>query len=415
MSKFSLNSQCRSRASFYAAAALVGLLLVAAPSARTFAQGSDSYETERARASRLLDEGRFLDALPVFEKLSKEKPTDAGVMFGLGFTMLAKANVAEDMAARKAGRAQARQVLVRARELGFNHPLLQSILESMRPDGESVDTFSKIKEADEAMREGEAAYVQGDLDKALAAYQRALQHDPQLYEAALFAGDMYNKKSQPDRAGEWFAKAIKIDPNRELAYRYWGIGLMARGLMTEARDKFIEAYLAEPHNRLANSGLLQWANTNRVRLGHPQIEFLSKMHMVENRPAAVNDPRVREGKEGESSWNQYGKVRAAWMSERFAREFPQEKAYRHTVREEVEALTATAEAAAEELKSGKVKSLSPSLATLVKLKEAGLLPAYVLLTQREEGIYQDYAAYRKDNLDKLKRYVIEFGMSAEGK
>lgn len=403
------------RAAVFFTVALLGLWLLAAPSTLIFAQSTEGYEAERKRASQLLDSGKFLEALPIFEKLAKEKPTDAGVIFGLGFTMLVKANAEQDAAARKAGRVRAREVLVRAKELGFNHQLLQSILETLRPDGEATDTFSTIKAADDAMREGEAAYVQGDLDKALAAYQRALQHDPQLYEAALFAGDMYKLKNQHDRVDEWLTKAIKINPDREAAYRFWGMSLLARGLMTEARDKFIEAYLAEPHNRLATSGLLEWANTNHVRLGHPEIEFLSKMYMVENTPAAVNDPRVREGKNGESSWNRYEMIRAAWMTERFNKEFPQEKTYRHTVREEVEALTATAQAAAEELKSGKIKSLAPSLATLVKLKEAGLLEAYVLLTQREEGIFQDYAAYRKANLDKLKRYVLEFGIGGEGK
>lgn len=403
------------RAALVFTIALLGLCLIASPSTRIFAQGSSSYEAERSRASQLLDSGKFLEALPIFEKLSKEKPTDAGVMFGLGFTMMVKANGEKDAATRKAARVRAREVLVRAKELGFEHQLLKSILETVRPDGEANDTFSTIKEADEAMREGEAAYVEGNLDKALAAYQRALQLDPQLYEAALFAGDMYKQKNQPERADEWFVKAIKINPDSEAAYRYWGMALLARGLMTEARDKFIEAYLAEPHNRLATTGLLEWANTNHVRLGHPQIEFLSKMYMVENTPAGVSDPRVREGKNGESSWFRYEKVRAAWMTERFAKEFPQEKTYRHTVREEVEALAATAQAAAEELKSGKIKSLAPSLATLVKLKEAGLLEAYVLLTQREEGIFQDYAAYRKANPDKLKRYVLEFGIGGEGK
>lgn len=33
---------------------------------------------------------------------------------------------------------------------------------------------------------------------------------------------MYFKRKEWDRAGEWFAKAIQLNPDRETAYRYWG-------------------------------------------------------------------------------------------------------------------------------------------------------------------------------------------------
>jgi tetratricopeptide (TPR) repeat protein len=386
--------------------ALVALLLLFSPAAQTFAQTSDSYETERARAARLLDEGRFLDALPVFEKLSKEQPKDAYVAFGLGFSTLAKANTEKDLEARKQGRIRARTILVRAKELGYDHPLLHSLLEAVRPDGESSETFSRNKAADEAMREGEAAFVQGDVDKALAAYQRALQLDPQLYEAALFAGDMYNKKGQLEQAGEWFARAIKINPERETAYRYWGIGYMNQDKMLEARDKFIEAFITEPYNRLAINNLVGWAQLNKVALNHPKIEIPTSVSPMEKGQMTITiDPK------SSPSWTLYGLSRAAWTTNnnaRFAKEYPNEKTYRHSLPEEAAALRLVAEAAAKDLKSGKVKALDPSLANLVKLNEAGLLEAYILLARPDEGIVLDYAAYRKTNRDKLRRYVVEF-------
>lgn len=388
------------------AIALLGLLLIVSAPSPTFAQASDSYETERARAHSLLNEGKFLEALPVFEKLSKERPTDAEVMFGLGFSMLAKANTDKDPEARKQGRIRARANLVRAKELGFEHPLLQSLLDAMRPDGEAAESFSSNKEADAAMREGEAAFVQGDIDKALAAYQRALQLDPQLYEAALFAGDMYNKKDQPEQAGEWFARAIKINPERETAYRYWGIGFMKQDKMTEARDKFIEAFITEPYNRLAINNLVGWAELNKATLNHPKIEIPTNVSSMEKGQTTITiDPK------SSSSWTIYGLSRAAWTTnnnERFTKAYPGEKAYRHSLREEAEALRLVAEAASKDLKSGKIKTLDPSLANLVKLNDAGLLEAYILLARPDDGIAHDYAAYRKTNRDKLRRYVIEY-------
>src|SRR5437879_8137856 len=44
-------------------------------------------------------------------------------------------------------------------------------------------------------------------------------------------------------------KAIAIDANRETAYRYWGDALDAQGKTNLARDKFVEAIVAEPDRK----------------------------------------------------------------------------------------------------------------------------------------------------------------------
>src|SRR5439155_17232066 len=139
--------------------------------------------------------------------------------------------------------------------------------------------FSNIQAAEAAIREGEAAFVRGDLDQALAAYKRALESDPRLYDAALYAGDVEFKKASNstdpqyrsdhfDAAGVWFAKAIAIDVDRETAYRYWGDALEAQGKINEARDKFVDAIVAQPYTRNSFVGLTQWATRHKVALGH---------------------------------------------------------------------------------------------------------------------------------------------------
>lgn len=49
------------------------------------------------------------------------------------------------------------------------------------------------------------------------------------------------------QASIWFAKAIAIDPDRETAYRYWGDTLFQAGDQTGAREKLVEAVVAEPY------------------------------------------------------------------------------------------------------------------------------------------------------------------------
>ena len=392
-------------------------ILLAATGQSLKAQDQSNYDVERERALQLLNESRVSEALPLLERLIKEKPTDATVTFGLGFCLLAKANTDPNLTARKGKRKEAREVLQRAKELGFDHPLLHSILEAVRPDGENAEAFSHNKEADAAMQAGEAAFVQGDLNQALAQYKRALELDPQLYEAALFAGDMYNKRGEPEAGSEWFARAIAINPNRETAYRYWGVGLMKQGKMLEARDKFVDAYISEPFNRLAVNNLVEWARLNEVTVDHARIEIPANVSST--RPGETSiaiDERALDKfkRDGSAAWMMYGLRRSVWASrengpsERFAKAYPAEKEYRHSLAEEVDGLRGALESVSVQMKDKTITQLESSLALLLKLNDAGLLEAYILLAQPDKGIVRDYPEYRRTNREKLRRYVTEY-------
>jgi tetratricopeptide (TPR) repeat protein len=267
-------------------------------------------------------------------------------------------------------------------------------------------SFSKNKEADAAMREGESYFAAEEWDKAQEAYERAFRLDPKIYEAPLFIGDVYFHKKQMDKAGEWYAKAISIDPNRETAYRYWSDAYLRVGKMTESRDKAVEAIIAEPYNKMSYRGLMQWAQKNRVQLSHPKIVIPADVSS--GKPGEVSitlDPRMLEGKEdGSSAWLMYSFTRANWRTDKFAKKFPAEKEYRHTLAEEAEALRMVVSSVKGDKK---IKKLEPSLVALVRLEDAGLLEAYILMARADEGIAQDYEEYRKNNREKLRRYVTE--------
>jgi tetratricopeptide (TPR) repeat protein len=368
------------------------------------AQTPDDYNTDRERAFQLTNESRFTEALPLLEKLAGLNAKDAEVAFMLGFATLTSAKTLKTAEARQQARARAHKAFTHAKELGFKHPLLHSILESLPPDGGGEALYSKNREADEAMREGESAFVQGNLDGALAAYQRALQLDPALYEAALFAGDMLYKKGSGEKATEWYARAIAIDANRETAYRYWASSLMAQGKQAEARDKLIEAIIAEPYTRLSWAGLSRWAQENGVQLSHPRIE--PPAPSKDDKTTTATD-KLKE-QDGSTAWMAYAATRAAWQAEKFAREFPNEKTYRHTLREEADALQQVAAAVRRQQKEGKIKQLDPMLDNLLRLSDAGLVEAYVLLARPDDGIIRDYEAYRKTERNKLRRYLSEY-------
>jgi tetratricopeptide (TPR) repeat protein len=391
------------------------------------------YASERQRAFRLLDESKMLEALPILEKLAAQNPKDPGVLFNLGFCIVARARDIKDPVALKRERVRARGYLERAKELGETEPLLGEMLASIPPDGGEAAKFSTNPEVEAAMNEGESAYTRGDLDKALAAYARALQLDPKLYYAALFAGDMQFKKGHNstdagergalfDKAGEWFSKAIAIDPDRETAYRYWGDVYLEYGKDDLARAKFIEAIIADPYNQLVYVGLTRWGKKNQVALGHPRIDIAS--NVTSNKPGEVNitldDLTLKGNDDGSGAWIMYGMSRALWMnkkdgsrSDKFAKAYPSEPVYRHSLAEELEALQGVAVVVKEQMKDKRVKKLTPSLENLMKLNDSGLLEAYILFVKPDKGIARDYVIYRKANREKLERYWLDIVIGAK--
>ena len=107
----------------------------------------------------------------------------------------------------------------------------------------------------------------------------------------------------------------------------------------------------------------------------------------------------------------YGITRANWQTE-FVKKFPDEKVYRHSLAEELDALRAVITLATTD---NKAKKMTLSLAKLKELNDKGLLESYILLARADKGIYQDYAKYRKQNRDKLQRYVVEYILTGGGK
>ena len=373
---------------------------------------------ERQRAIDLYEANNFAAALPLLEKVAAANPDDVFILSRLGFALYANSATEKDPAQRQKMRDRARITLTRSRSLGDNSNLTSMILRALSGPDASQLPFSDIKAADAAIREGEEAFVRGDMDKAIAAYKRALESDPRLYDAALYAGDAEFKKGSNstdaqfrndhfDAAGVWFAKAIAIDPNRETAYRYWGDALDAQGKTDQARDKFVDAIVAEPYGRRPYVGLTQWGERHKVALGHPKIEPPNSTSTQDGKTTLSIDPKTLNSNDGSSNWLVYDLTRINWPKGEFLKNYPDEKEYRHSLKEEATALRMVAEAAAKDLKTGKIKTLELSLDMLVKLNETGLLEAYILFVHPDQGIARDYSPYRAANRDKLRRYWLE--------
>lgn len=202
------------------------LILGVSSSAAISAQDKpNSFAAERERAIQMINEGKYVESLPLFEKLAASKEADGDVFFGLGIGLLHKADQAKDAAARKEQRVKARNALLKAKELGLRNPQLDSLLSQIKPDGGERGKSDDPK-ANEAMNEAFAAFAGKNYLKAAELYEKAARLDPTLYEAALYTGNSFYGAREHEKAGVWFAKAIALDQNRETAHRYWGDSLM---------------------------------------------------------------------------------------------------------------------------------------------------------------------------------------------
>lgn len=371
------------------------------------AQGDKSKE-----ADRLFSAGKRLDALPLYEQLAKDYPGDMLYAERLANCYLAMAVQLDDKTQKDQiihFQTLARDTAKKAVALGDDAVYIKSIADS---DPNVIIKQAPESIASDLLNEGEKAYTAGDYKTAYEKYTAAVDLDPKLYLGALYAGDTAYTQGDLPTASKWFARAISIDPDRETAYRYWGDAILRFGNdPMGAREKFLQAIIAEPYNRYAWQGLNQWANKENALVLAPKIDLPtgSIEHADDPQNIKVNiDPEfIDETKHpGASAWTLYMLSRAQFQTKIFHLEFPNEKVYRHSLKEESAALSAVAES----VKQKKImpEKLDESLRNLILLNDAGMLDCWILINGADQGIAQDYPAYRKEHRQLLHDYLDKY-------
>ena len=322
----------------------------------------------------LFDRGNRLEALPLFEKLAAAGSTDRLVYERLGFLLVSTSGALPDSGARKVQRARSHAMFAKAVALGSTDLQVQAMLKAIPEDGGSDVVFSGNPEVNDAMRRGETAYSGGDFRKALTEYQHTLLLDPTMYNAAVFSGDAYARLQLVDSGYIWYAKATEINPDRETAWRYWSNVLLKYDRLDDARDKAIEAAVAEPFNRISRQALVGWAERAHVSMGFPRVDLPLRDTAATPSPGRVAYDSVRRALKGD----------------------------RHTVAEEKAALQAAWRAGGSD----------PTATNLKRMDDAGVLEAYIFFARADAGIAIDYPAYRSAHRDLLRKFWMDFVIGA---
>jgi len=266
------------------------------------------------------------------------------------------------------------------------------------------------------MQEGDKAAAANDYQTALAKYSAAAQADPKSYEAALNAGDSAYSLKDAKGAASWFERAISIDPDRETAYRFWGDALLrVGGDPAGAKQKFIDAVVAEPYSENAWKGLRQWAAMEDAAIAAPKIERPAAPVVDDKNPKSVNIQLDFGGTDerrhpGASAWMMYSLIRGGYHGDAFHKDHPNEAEYRHSLKEEDAALSMVAATAAQTVQEKKISRdrLDESLRNLLNVNDAGMLDCWILINGADAGIERDYPAYRAEHRSLLHDYLDLF-------
>ena len=371
---------------------------------------SAGVDDNRKLAFELFKQDKHLEALPLFEELALKSPDDRDVLVGLGACLVSEAATLDDQDAASKERMRARQVLLKAKKLGSTAPLLENLLQMLPEDG--VVKYANTP-ADQAMRAAEAAFARHDFEEAIKNYSKVLESDPKNYSAVLFIGDTYFAEKNWAKAGEWYQKAIDLDPNKETAHRYYADMLLKNGEIEKSRMQFIQGVVAEPYNPITWRALQAWATSNKLQLKRVHVDTPNNVSQTDEKNITITvDPKASD--ETSTLWLSYGLAKVKWRGDEFKKQFPAEKQYRHSLAEEAEALTMAATVWTEVNESEKKKKKAssppkdPNLILLLKLYQAKMIGPYVLLNAADDGIAQDYPGYRQKNREKLEQYLSEF-------
>jgi tetratricopeptide (TPR) repeat protein len=383
--------------------AVSGAVLSAQTAAVQGATKSDAeVQKEDLQAETLYQQQNLLGALPLFEDLHLLRPESNVFRERLAVCLLARAATEAPSEATQT-RERAKKLLLEAKAAGDTSSLLEVLLEKLSPP--SVAVMQKSPGA-ELMLKGEKAFTNGNLKKALAFYKEAAEADPKLYEAALFAGDTEFKMKDYDEAGTWYAKAIAINPDRETAYRYWGDALMQKGEQKTARSRFVDAVIAEPYTKASWVGLQQWANASNARLASPPITLPKQAVPDEKGNVNVTIDAAKAGDPASGAWLVYSTQSMMWRSTEFKKHYPNETVYRHSLAEAAESLRSVI-AVVKEQKIPEDK-LDATLKSLLALDKDGMLECWIVLNGADQGIVQDYAAYRATHRALLCAYIDKY-------
>ncbi|MGD1048248.1 MAG: tetratricopeptide repeat protein [Candidatus Krumholzibacteriaceae bacterium] len=127
------------------------------------------------------------------------------------------------------------------RELSDNHTGILQLVESQKKNSEDEDKKRRVSEARRVNNAGVMAYHNGQYEKALGLFQKAIELDAAMTEAYNNLGLTYTEINEEEKATEAFKTAIRLSPELAAAYNNLGYVFYRLGSYEEAIEMYNEA------------------------------------------------------------------------------------------------------------------------------------------------------------------------------
>lgn len=266
----------------------------------TLREHSDYLPAQLGLGECLVGSARWEEAGKLYEEILRKHPDSPEAHYGLGRVRAANKDLSGAVESfQKACQlfprfAAAHHALARAyQRLGKTGEAQSELTLSKSSEGAFPETEDELlaevqamyRDFDSFLKLGAELASKGDLEQARAAYERALEINPQLPEAHIRLIHLCGQLGQPAKAEEHYRAALRLDPKNPEAYFYYGALVMGQGMSREAEEAFrkvleIKQNHAEAHNNLGY--LLE----GRRELSEAITEFGKALEMNPNFPQA---------------------------------------------------------------------------------------------------------------------------------
>lgn len=143
-----------------------------------------------------------------------------------------------------------------------------------------VAQLSPTERATARYQRGRTLRTSGDLNEALAEFERAIAINPDFTVAYLGAGDIYRQQGDYDRAERRYRAAVRLEPRSFDAQYKHGLVLQLLGRVHEAVRAYLRALTIAPDDYEANLNL----GTAYMQLGEPEQALPFAQRAVEADP-----------------------------------------------------------------------------------------------------------------------------------
>ncbi len=140
-------------------------------------------------------------------------------------------------------------------ELSRSHQGIMQIVEYQKRNLEEEGRKRRTSEARRINNAGVLSYHNGQYEKALEMFRKAVEIDPVMTEAYNNLGLTYTEMNEPKLATEAFKKAIEIEPELAAAYNNLGFVFYRLGSYSEAIEMYNEAIGRNKDNAAAYTNL----------------------------------------------------------------------------------------------------------------------------------------------------------------